>query len=320
VALLLDTDTMPADRRADALRAAMTSTVVPSQVDIEAQGEVRARIHGWQLGTSARLAHVASSGHRVVRRPRHLRGGGEEKISLAIQLTGRGSLTHRDLSPARTGDLQLVDLTSPFEFTAWPASATQVVYIDVAQLGLPVDVIRTAAPRLRNSPLHELTRAHLGHLRQVADAVETGPSAAMLGVATVELVRALIASAAESRHQRQTAAESLTARITAYMHLHLGEVDLDPARIAAEHNISVRYLHLLFAERNLSVRRWLMQERLEGARRALTTAAPRRTSIAGVARQWGFADPGHFAKRFRAAYGMSPREWQQLAAATDGRR
>ncbi|HEY6493954.1 MAG TPA: helix-turn-helix domain-containing protein [Trebonia sp.] len=35
-------------------------------------------------------------------------------------------------------------------------------------------------------------------------------------------------------------------------------------------------------------------------------------TIAAIARGWGFADATHFAKRFRGAYGMSPRECQHL--------
>jgi AraC-like DNA-binding protein len=315
VALVLDTDSVPAEHRREALRAAMTSTVVPSLVEVAGETEqVRARIHRWQLGTAASLVHVGSSGHRVARGPRHLRGGAEERISLAIQLSGRGDLAHRDVPATGLGDLQLVDLTSPFDFVAWPASTAQALYVDAAQLGLPVDVVRAAAPRLRNSPLHDLTRDHLGHLRRVADTVDGSRTAALLGTATVELVRALLASAAESQHERQALADALMARITAYLRRHLGEADLDPARIAAAHSISVRYLHLLFARHDTSVRRWLIQERLEGARRALAAPASRRTSIAAVARRWGFTDPGHFAKRFRAAYGLSPREWQQLNA------
>ena len=43
----------------------------------------------------------------------------------------------------------------------------------------------------------------------------------------------------------------------------------------------------------------------------------RRRPIASVARACGFADPSHFARRFRAAFGMSPSDWQQEAAALD---
>ncbi|MDT5150765.1 MAG: hypothetical protein QOI01_2498, partial [Mycobacterium sp.] len=32
-----------------------------------------------------------------------------------------------------------------------------------------------------------------------------------------------------------------------------------------------------------------------------------------VARRWGFKDPTHFARRFRAAYGMPPSQWLRTA-------
>lgn len=31
-----------------------------------------------------------------------------------------------------------------------------------------------------------------------------------------------------------------------------------------------------------------------------------------MALKWGFADSTHFSRRFRDAYGMSPREWRQF--------
>ena len=313
--LVLDTDVLPAAARADALRAAMTSTLVPSRVHVAPDGgDVRARVQTWRLGPSGDLLHVETSGHRIARTDRQLRGGAEERISLAIQLAGHSRLAHRDLPASAVGELQLVDLTSPFQYATGPASAAQALYVDNAQIGLSVDVVRAAAPRLRDSPLYGLTRSHLLRVRRLADTVPDERTAALLGAATVELVRALIVSAADVRHGRDGDAEALMARITAYMHAHLGDHDLDPARIAAAHHMSVRSLHLLFARQELSVRRWLMHERLEAARRALARTAPERSTIAAVARNHGFPDPGHFARRFRAAYGMSPREWQQLRA------
>ncbi|MFI9442873.1 hypothetical protein SM007_33260 [Streptomyces avermitilis] len=49
---------------------------------------------------------------------------------------------------------------------------------------------------------------------------------------------------------------------------------------------------------------------------AASSAAP-----AGAGRpcpRWGFVSPAHFSRAFRAAYGMSPREWQATADATGG--
>lgn len=82
-------------------------------------------------------------------------------------------------------------------------------------------------------------------------------------------------------------------------------------RTTAAHHVSVRYLHLLFAQHRLGVREWIVRERLEGARRHLATDPPRNSSIAAIGRRWGFCDAGHFARRFRHAYGVSPRKWRQ---------
>ncbi|WP_425554610.1 helix-turn-helix transcriptional regulator [Kribbella sancticallisti] len=84
-----------------------------------------------------------------------------------------------------------------------------------------------------------------------------------------------------------------------------------PGAVAAEHFISLRYLYKLFASHNLSFEQWLISERLESARRHLSSPAGRHQPIAAIAAQWGFADAGHFARRFRHAYGMTPREWRQ---------
>jgi AraC-like DNA-binding protein len=55
-----------------------------------------------------------------------------------------------------------------------------------------------------------------------------------------------------------------------------------------------------------------MRGRLEGARRDIAKdGAP---GIAAVARRWGFSDPTHFGRRFRTAYGISPKEWRQVQA------
>ncbi len=68
-----------------------------------------------------------------------------------------------------------------------------------------------------------------------------------------------------------------------------------------------------FAERcqaitGLSPRRWLLQQRLEGARQALRTS---RRPITDLALDLGFATSQHFAAAFRRAYGTTPQAWRQ---------
>ncbi|MFE2144646.1 helix-turn-helix domain-containing protein [Streptomyces sp. NPDC059456] len=110
-------------------------------------------------------------------------------------------------------------------------------------------------------------------------------------------------------HASETA-RGMLARVKEYILRHLAEPDLSPERIAAAHHMSVRYLHKLFRAEDATVGRWIHRERLERCRRDLSRPSGTAPSVSAVAQRWGFVNPSHFSRAFRAAYGMSPREWQ----------
>jgi AraC-like DNA-binding protein len=145
-----------------------------------------------------------------------------------------------------------------------------------------------------------------------ADALASDASAATIGEATLDLVRAMISSAGQDDLRTNSVMhETRHTRIVAFIQQNLADPGLSPERIAREQHISVRQLYKLWTHNELSLSEWIMSERLEGARRALATPAPPST-IGTIARRWGFADSTHFSRRFRRAYGLSPREWRQL--------
>lgn len=95
---------------------------------------------------------------------------------------------------------------------------------------------------------------------------------------------------------------------TAYIDEHAHEpVTVDDVANAV--GLSTRGLQVTF-RRHLdttpSMR--LRQARLDGAHRDLLRADPRATTVAAVARRWGFIHLGHFATTYRAAYGERPTE------------
>ncbi|TDD29588.1 helix-turn-helix domain-containing protein, partial [Kribbella turkmenica] len=305
---------LPRQDRAEAFYSAMMSASVPSRVEHEdPAGDVRARMDFWQLGTPD-LFRNEGSGIRLVRTPKHVRIGGPERLALAVQVIGAGLFSQAGADQrVRTGELMLVDLTSPYEF-AWSGQGASLAFqIDLDELGLSVETIRAAARRLPSSPLYDLMLHHLTALPGVIDSLHGTEPADLLGSATAQLVRALLTSAADDdRRPPPAMADVLFTRITWYARQHLTDPDLTPARLAAEHNISVRYLYKLFAEQELSLEQWLITERLQGAARQLAEPANRHRSIAAVAAGWGFFDPGHFTRRFRQAHGMTPQEWRRV--------
>jgi AraC-like DNA-binding protein len=159
--------------------------------------------------------------------------------------------------------------------------------------------------------MYELVRRHLLELPGVLDALASSPAVPMLGASTVELVRGLLASAADSDGPwlRDVMDGTLFTRLTTYAGQHLREPDLGAARLAAEHGVSVRAVYAAFAKEGEQLSAWVMHRRLRGAHRELTEQPA--ATVASVARSWGFADPRHFARRFRAEFDMSPVEWQR---------
>jgi AraC-like DNA-binding protein len=220
----------------------------------------------------------------------------------------------------RRGHLMLNDLTAPYDVTWAGLGGSRCFQLPYDRLGLPVDLIRAAVPRIHTSPLYDLVRHHLNYLCSEADRLQGDPGLTSVGNATTELLRALVASAAAEPGSlvQQVRQDTLLTRILAYTRLHLTEPDLGPQRIAAAHNISRRQLYSLFRQADISLEQWIITQRLEGARIDLTSLASQHRTIGAVARSWGFTGPSHFTTRFRAAYGLSPVEYRQYPDAAMG--
>ena len=99
-------------------------------------------------------------------------------------------------------------------------------------------------------------------------------------------------------------------RLVEYMRSQLGDPRLSPARIAAEHHISVRQLYKVLAADGIGPGEWSRRQRLERCRRELADPLTGTDPIGTVARRWGFTDPSGFGRSFRAAYGLTPSQWR----------
>lgn len=238
-------------------------------------------------------------------------------LALAAQTRGTGRIEQAGQQHLiGLDDLQLTDLTTPYEFGWSGQFASQSILIPHEHLGLPTDLIHAAMFRLRSSPLHDLVLHHLRSVASDADRLASDPGLSALLSATIDLTRALLVSAVQDGvHAPAVRHETMASRVMAYVRHHLTDPALTPTRIATAHNISLRQLYKLFESQGLSLQQWIITQRLEGARNELGSPGTRRRTLAAVARSWGFTDPSHFGRRFRRQFGVSPSEWQRLAAA-----
>jgi AraC-like DNA-binding protein len=317
MAVLFGATELPAADRNAALEDIFDQGGVPIRVtDCGPAENVSTRLHHWKFGIND-LFVAQGSGLRLTRTPAQVRSVAPEAIRVGFQISGAYTLTVDGYEEAHgAGQVNFVDLTRPCEFTQYGASASAAsLQLSYDQLGFPVDVVRKASRMLPSSPVYPLVQGHLAGLCRRADALDGDASAAAIGDATLELVRAMISSTGHDDHRASGVMdETLCTRIEAFIHNNLADPGLGPERIAREHYISVRHLHKLWARNERSLSEWIMSERLEGARRSLAVHACTSATIGAIARRWGFTDSTHFSRRFRGAYGLSPREWRRLNA------
>lgn len=319
MALLFDTSVFPAGERDEALTEFFSATGVPIRATHQepADHTGNAQIHNWKFGPND-LFLARGAGLRLTRGPHELRAAAPEAIRVGYQVTGRYDLsTGSQDESGKAGHLNFTDQTRSCEFTQGGRQAAAVSFqVGYAQLEFPVEVVRSAGRILPSSPVYGLLQSHMGRLGRTPDVLAQGPAGLLLGQATIDLVRAMIASTAPAESSRRAAAitdETMLTQIVTYLRAHLRDPGLRAEQIANDLHISVRHLYRQWASQDQTLAEWVMAERLEGARHALAEQSARSTTIRAVARAWGFADTTHFSRRFRGTYGMSPDDWRRAS-------
>ena len=315
MALILDTAGLPPERRAGAVAEVIRfSSSVPTRMVYNCpDDEVSARFEYFTFGETHLLKSKNSSQGLVVT-PDLLKGAESDVLVVSVKLSGTASFTQASRRPLRDGDLFVTNLWRPFEFLDNGGDNT-AYYIPLDQLGLPRDYAERAGEVAHASPLVGQLQRHLQMVFRDADAISQSPAAAMIGQATTDLVRAVLVSAVDEEPARRDGwDQNLNAVVKSYISQHLAEPELGAERIARATFISVRQLYKLWETEPGSLGQWIVERRLEAARKDLTSRGGRNLTIAAIARRWGFADSTHFSRRFRQAYGMSPREWRRASS------
>lgn len=306
--LVLDTSAVDAGDRADAYQSAVSQNCTTSAASFEDPEGLWARISAYEVG-DAKILTIDASGTTLRRTPRMARGMNDCPIAVALPVRSRNRLLwSREDRAFDRSDLMLVDLSAPYVYSWVGDGASYAFHVDYDRLDLPMDVIRDAMPNLLASPIYSLVRDHFAHLMTHADAVAGSGAAASVGAASIELMRALIVTAADDARAREMLHRSLPDRIDAYIAHHLKDADLTPARIAKENALSLRQLYRLYEHRGLSLEATIVEQRLRGAHAAITSGAAGAFSIGELAGAWGFRSPSHFSERFRKRYGITPRQ------------
>jgi AraC-like DNA-binding protein len=316
--VLYDTATMPPGDRLRRLRDAMADAVVPVEVEHHVSPEqVVAKCIGLRVGTLSILT-ISSTAMTLRRTPRLARTDVEPCVILEIQLAGRRTITQddrqTDLGP---GDLNLLDTTRPYTSANLEGTNQYCIRIPRTGLGLPDQTLRRITG-LRLDPQNPVTGLAAAYLAQLAgdDRLAALPGLDVFETPTTELIRAVIATRlGDDALAGGPPENTLTMRILEFARQHLTDRDLSATKIANAHHISVRHLYTTLAQSGVVLGEWIRIQRLEECRRELAQTGRNVQTISSIAHRWGFGDATHFSRSFRAAFGMSPREWRALSQA-----
>lgn len=105
--------------------------------------------------------------------------------------------------------------------------------------------------------------------------------------------------------------DRLFQRINSYLESQLGLEDTTVEAVAREFSMSTRQVHQVFAVRGITLRRFILEKRLQAVGEALRSRSFAGVSITELAARYGFFDSAHLSRSFKATYGMPPREYRQ---------
>jgi AraC-like DNA-binding protein len=291
-------------------------TVCRTYVDLDVaridDSPFRAGIDVSHLGDTV-FAELSATAQEANRRPVDIARSDEAYAVFVLQHAGT-MIIAQDGREVRLdpGDAAIVDTERPYTLHLAGPNRQIVLHCPRHLLRRRLRSMRavTAARIAGSSPTGDLLG---GTLRLLArDRHDLAPAQAeAVGRYTLDLVAtALEATPEAGLDVPSRASAALLARIKDHLRDNLADTELDPARIAAAHSISVRHLHRLFHETGQTVGGALREARLERCRADLADPHQRALSVTEIALRWGFNDSAHFSRVFKAQYGLSPRAYR----------
>ena len=269
-------------------------------------GDYSAVVTNQQLGAVSVIECVCDpcTGNRA---PAHIARDDTEVLAIQLTLGGLEQMrfANQDYT-LRAGDIFIWDNTQRMKFQVEEPLHKISVLLPLRRLKnwMPDSWHSISRKISSQSELGKLLGSHLVSLSKTNFTGSPVNEDALSEAVIALLVNALTQPGGDLRSLRQIQLE----QIRAFIDRNLADPELSLTAIAKAQNISLRYLHWLFAGTDRTASQYLIQQRLACCRRDLNNPAMAHRTITEIAYAWGFKDPTHFSHRFKEAYLESPRE------------
>jgi len=256
----------------------------------------------------AKLVRFDSSPQCYTRDARLVSRAGSDEFMFDFQRRGRSAMAQAgNEGTIEPGYGVLYDARRPFEDRLFgPEQRAEVLIATVP-----------AAPLLRAVPEAERLCATPVPLSGTLARVIAGFVHAAIAIPSAQATRggpdivaylsALLRATVGDHHQ--LCRGDLFHLIDRYLRTNIGNIRSAPA-LAAEFDISERTFHRVFADRDTTFERHVLQLRVELFKDLLRQASLAEVSIAALAHQCGFADAAHATRTFKDRFGATPRDFR----------
>lgn len=293
----------------DAFQHAVNSSFVPLRIRAASGGAFAGAVSSMSAGDVA-FTEVAATPQQVDRTLDTIECGGSGYYKVSLLLAGSSILIQdgREIT-MQPGDLAFYDTSRPYSLLFDNDFRNLIMMFPKNRIEFPAQV-SDSLTAVSLGMEHGLARVITNFITQAVPQLThlPEPARARLAHTSLDLMNTMLSAILDTGTEHQGRHTSLLQGIFSYMNANLASPKLSPGSIAEANFISVRHLHSLFRDEGTTVSRWIKEHRLERCRADLLDPAYAHLTIASIASRWGFADPGHFSRAFRSAYGLSPRE------------
>jgi AraC-like DNA-binding protein len=261
---------------------------------------------------SATFAHVQSADQLLLRTPQRVRHAERETVLLNVMIAGECHVEQEGRRALlRPGDLCLYESVRPYHIATPGSFEVLVVMADRRKIEASFGDLRlfTGIPIANTTPVGAIAGQYWRSLAANALALneaELGP----LVETGFDIVRTALGSLVSSTNTQAPSSTFALQRAKIFMQQTFHRFDLSPDEIAQASGLSLRRLQELFQAEGSSIMGYLRDLRLAMARRYLSDPVFARQSIGIVMGSSGFIDQSQFARAFRKAYGLSPRDFR----------
>ena len=299
-------------RRAEMWRRFISDTFVELDCDGMSGNDFFGELSARSIGNIG-ISSITTDGYDVFRTKSAIAGSKTDDFLVSVQT--KGSSIIRQLgreAVLNPGDFTIYDSTAPYHLHFSNRLSQIVVQIprDVMKKHFAVPEALTAMKIPGGHGLAEITTNFANSAFHQSLSLDE-QSQEQVAQTLLELLTSSIRLSVDSSKRESLTLETQLVSIKRFIQDRLRDPSLTPTLIAASHNITVRYLQMLFKLEQTSPARYIRDQRLERARQDLANPSLLHQSISQICFSWAFSDTAHFSRVFKSQFGQSPRDYRQ---------